>query len=144
MDGIVNKVHIASVGAVIKSGQEILQIVPSTKSLLIEAAISPADVAFIRPNQDAVVKVTAYDFAIYGGLEGRVVSISPDTHTTEDGNAFYKVQVRTEHNYIGNNKDNLIIPGMAVEMDLISSQRNLLSYLLKPLNRVQQKALTEP
>lgn len=143
MDGVVNKVHVRNRGAVIQPGNPIVEIVPSTDSLLIEAQIAPQDIAFIRPKQKAIVKVTAYDFAIYGGLDGEVVFISPDTHEDEKGNQFYKVQVKTQKSYIGANTENLIIPGMSVEVDLIAGKRSLLHYLLKPLRRMSEQALRE-
>jgi membrane fusion protein, adhesin transport system len=143
IDGVVNKIYIKNRGAVIKPGQEIIEIVPSTETLLIEAAIAPQDIAFIRPKQKAVVKVSAYDFAIYGGLDGEVASISPDTHENEEGMPFYKVRVKTNGNQIGDDRENLIIPGMSVEVDLISGKRSLLDYILKPLRRMSTEALRE-
>ncbi|MEG3639149.1 HlyD family efflux transporter periplasmic adaptor subunit [Magnetococcus sp. PR-3] len=143
MHGIVNKVAVKHQGAVIEPGQEIMEITPASKVLQVEVAIAPQDIAFIRPKQKAVVKVTAYDFAIYGGLDGEVDFISPDTHENDKGEAFYKVRIRTSRNHLGDNPDNVIMPGMHVGVDLIQGKRSLLHYILKPLRRMSEEALRE-
>jgi adhesin transport system membrane fusion protein len=104
--------------------------------------ILPKDIAFIRPGQQALVKFTAYDFAVYGGLDALVEQISADTVTDDKGNAFYLVKVRTNSAFIGAGRLP-IIPGMIAEVDLLTGKRTVLSYLLKPVLRATQRALGE-
>jgi adhesin transport system membrane fusion protein len=120
----------------------VIEIVPLDDTLLLEARIAPRDIAFLRPGQPAMVKFTAYDFVIYGGLEAELESIGADTIADEDGNAFYLVRVRTHRPTIG--ERNLpIIPGMVAEVDIMTGRKSVLSYLLKPVLRARQYALTE-
>jgi len=145
--GTVNVVHISTVGAVIQPGIDILEIVPTEDNLLIEAKIKPQDIAFIRPKQNAVVKVTAYDYTIYGGLEGKVEHISADTITEEERGkeeSYYKILVRTQKNYLGSeDKPLYIIPGMTVTVDVMTGKKSVLDYLLKPFLKARQSALRE-
>jgi adhesin transport system membrane fusion protein len=118
--------------------------VPIEDSLLIEAKILPKDIAFLRPNLDAVIKLTAYDFAIYGGLKGKVEHISADTITDEKEESYYQIKVRTEDSYFDkNNKPLPIIPGMTASVDVITGKKTVLDYLLKPIIRAKQNALRE-
>ena len=111
-------------------------------TLLLEARIQPRDIAFLRPGQPAIVKFTAYDFSIYGGLDGVLEHIGADTVTDDKGNAFYTVRVRT--NKPGFGTANLpIIPGMVAEVDIITGKKSVLAYLLKPVLRAKSVALTE-
>jgi len=144
MKGVVQKLYVHTVGGVIRPGEDIMEIVPSDETLLVEVKIKPKDIAFIYLGQRAIVKFTAYDFAIYGGLEGKVVLISPDSIKDEEGNVFYKVRIKTDKNYIGRNGKKLkIIPGMTVSVDIITGQKSVLDYILKPILKTKQYTFTE-
>ena len=142
--GVVNKISVTTVGAVIQPGQTLLEIVPVDDSLLIEARVRPQDVAFIRPNQAASVKLTAYDYLIYGVLAGKVERIGADTITDSRNETFYQVIVRTERNWLGTESNRLtVLPGMVANVDIQSGEKSVLDYLLKPLLRVRHEALHE-
>ncbi|WP_457747313.1 HlyD family type I secretion periplasmic adaptor subunit [Sulfurimonas sp.] len=144
MKGIVQKLYVHTVGGVLSPGEEIMEIVPSDETLLVEVKIKPKDIAFIYLGQRAIVKFTAYDFAIYGGLEGKVVLISPDSIKDKEGNVFYKVRIKTDKNYIGRHGKQLkIIPGMTVSVDIITGQKSVLDYILKPILKTKQYTFTE-
>ena len=130
-----------TVGGVIQPGKDVVEVVPLEDALLLEARVLPKDIAFLRPGQKANVKLTAYDFTIYGGLEGTLEHISADSVLDEKGNAFYVVRVRTKRPNLGANLP--IIPGMTAEVDILTGQKTILSYLLKPVLRARQYALTE-
>ncbi|MEP0940140.1 MAG: HlyD family type I secretion periplasmic adaptor subunit [Rhizobiaceae bacterium] len=142
--GVVNKISVATVGAVVQPGMELIDIVPTDDGLLIEAAIRPQDVAFIKPGEIASVKLTAYDYLIYGAMKGRVVRIGADSQSDGNGEQFFRVIVRTEKNYLGDDSDRLqIIPGMVATVDLQTGKNTVLTYLLKPILRAQAEALRE-
>jgi adhesin transport system membrane fusion protein len=116
--------------------------VPLEDALLLEAKVQPRDIAFLRPGQPVIVKFTAYDFSIYGGLDGTLEHIGADSVTDEKGNAFYTVRVRT--NKPGFGDANLpIIPGMVAEVDILTGKKSVLAYLIKPVLRAKSVALTE-
>jgi membrane fusion protein, adhesin transport system len=139
--GRVQRLLANTVGGVVQPGKDIVEIVPLDDALVLEARVMPKDIAFIHPEQRAMVKLTAYDFSIYGGLEGKVENISPDTQVDERGNAFYVVRVRTDR---PNFSDKMpIIPGMTAEVDILTGKKTVLSYLLKPVLRAKQYALSE-
>jgi len=143
--GTIKTIHINTLGGVIKPGQALIEIVPTEDKLLIEAKIKPQDIAFLRRGLNAIVKITAYDFAKYGGLVGKVEHISADTTQDEEGNSFYIIRVRTESSNIVK-KDNTkmpIIPGMMTSVDVITGKRTVLEYILNPVLRAQQTALRE-
>ncbi len=143
--GVVKELKIRTVGGVIKPGADLMEIIPIEDNLRIETRVRPADIAFLRPEQDAMVKFTAYDFSIYGGLPGKVERISADTILDEQGDAYYKVVVRTESNDLTSRdgKKLPIIPGMVTTVDVITGEKSVLDYLLKPLIKAQQQALRE-
>jgi adhesin transport system membrane fusion protein len=144
--GTVNKISINTVGRVIASGVDIMEIVPADDSLLIEANVRPSDIAFIHPDQEAMVRFTAYDFAVYGGLKGTLEHISADTIANEKGEHFYHIKVRTAVNTLGKDrkgKEMEIIPGMVAEVDVLTGKKTVLTYLLKPINRARMRALRE-
>ncbi|PCE65264.1 HlyD family type I secretion periplasmic adaptor subunit [Salinivibrio sp. YCSC6] len=143
VDGTVKKLHVNTVGGVIQPGMDIIEIVPSEDNLLIEAKIAPQDIAFLRPGLEAVVKFSAYDFTVYGGLNGQLETISADTIQDEEGNSFYLVKVRTEKNNIGDAETLPIIPGMTASVDIITGKRSVLDYLINPIVRAQNTALRE-
>ncbi len=142
--GTVNRILVNTVGGIIKPGMDLVEIVPLEDTLLVEARIKPSDIAFLRPNQPAMVKFTAYDFTIYGGLEARLEHISADSITDDRGNSYYLVRVRTEKNSLGSASRPLpIIPGMVASVDIVTGSKTILSYLLKPVLRARKIALRE-
>jgi adhesin transport system membrane fusion protein len=139
--GTIKRMLVNTEGGVVLPGRDIIEIVPLDDTLLLEAKIAPRDIAFLSAGQEALVKFTAYDFVIYGGLEGKVESIGADTIADDKGNAFYLVRVRTDRPEFG--KDRPIIPGMVAEVDIKTGRKSVLTYLLKPVLRARQYALTE-
>ena len=139
--GTVKRLLINTVGGVVQPGKDVVEIVPLEDTLLLEARVLPRDIAFLHPGQKAVVKFTAYDFAIYGGLDGKLEHIGADTVIDDKGNAFYVVRVRTHQSTLGSNLP--IIPGMVAEVDIVTGEKSVLSYLLKPVLRAKSRALSE-
>jgi len=142
--GTVNQVFVTTEGAVIQPGMNLMEIVPLNDSLLVEARIRPSDIAFIHPGQQATVKLTAYDFSIYGGLDSVLELISADSITDERGENFFQIRVRTNKNHLGSETNPLpIIPGMVATVDIMTGQKTVMDYILKPLKRAQAAALSE-
>ena len=142
--GSVKQILVNTVGGVVKPGEAIMDIVPMDESLLVEVRVRPQDVAFLRPGQDVMIKVSAYDFSIYGGLPGKLESISADTIEDKKGDFYYLVKVRTGETAIRHNDEILpIIPGMIVVADIIIGKKTVLDYILKPVMKARQNALTE-
>jgi membrane fusion protein, adhesin transport system len=142
--GTVKQVMVHTVGGVVQPGADLVEIVPLEDTLLIEAQVRPADIAFLRPGQPAVVKITAYDFAIYGGLAATVEDISADTIVDERGERFYRIRVRTEEAVLERAGEPLpIIPGMTAQVDILTGEKTVLDYLLKPILRARDHALRE-
>ena len=144
VEGIVQKLFVHTVGGVVKPGADLVEIVPTNKKLYLEIKIKPSDIAFLHPGAEAKVKVSAYDFAIHGGLKGKIVNISPDTITDKKDNTFYIIHVTTEKNYLGTEEHPLqIIPGMTVSVDIITGQKTVMQYILKPILKSKQYVFTE-
>jgi adhesin transport system membrane fusion protein len=144
VDGIVKEIKVTTIGQVVQPGLDLVEIVPLDDSLLIEAEVRPADIAFLRPGQPAVIRLTAYDFTIFGTLEGVLESISADTIEDENGEQFYKILVRTDRNYLGNEAaGNSILPGMVAEVDVVTGNKTVLQYIANPLLRIKGQALRE-
>ncbi|EHD20539.1 MULTISPECIES: HlyD family type I secretion periplasmic adaptor subunit [Brenneria] len=142
--GIVQQILVNTIGGVIQPGSDLVEIVPLDDNLLVETRIRPQDIAFLHPGQEAIIKFTAYDYTIYGGLKGQLVQISPDTVTDKDGNSFYIIRLRTDKNYLGSaEKPLLIIPGMVASVDIMTGKKTILSYLLKPIIRARAESLRE-
>ena len=139
--GTVNKLLVATIGSSVRPGDDLVEIVPLEDSLLVEARIRPADRAELFPGQEATVKVTAYDFSIYGGLKATLVDISADTILDEEGKSFYRIRLRTERNNLGENQP--IIPGMTTSVDILTGQKTVLNYLMKPILKARENALRE-
>lgn len=151
------KVQLVTVteGSIVQPGQQqaMMEIVPEGEKLVVEAQVRPADIAFIRPGQDATVKITAYDFSIYGGLDAKVQDISPDTITNERGDSFYRVRLQTLQNCFvdlsgrcrqGHRGESLIIStGMTAEVDIITGHKTVWNYMVKPFVKASRSALTE-
>lgn len=145
VDGTVKQLFINTVGGVIKPGMDIVEIVPNDEILLMEAKIKPADIAFIHLGQKSVVKFTAYDYSIYGGLEGTVTNISADTIVDQKNQeSYYLVTIKTNKNFIGKNKKHFeIIPGMVVNVNIVTGKKTIIEYLLKPIFKAREVGLTE-
>jgi membrane fusion protein, adhesin transport system len=144
VNGTVKQLQVNTVGGVVQPGKDIIEVVPGDDALLLEARILPKDIAFLRPGAPAIVKFTAYDFSIYGGLDAKLEHISADTVVDEKGNAFYIVKVRTNASFLMAGEKKLpIIPGMVAEVDILTGKKTVLSYLLKPVLRAKSNALTE-
>lgn len=142
--GIIKQLKVSTIGGVVQPGSDMLEIVPLEDSLLIEAKVRPQDVAFLHPGQKAMVKFSAYDYTIYGGLKANLELISADTITDEEGKSYYLIQVRTEQSHLGSAEHPLlIIPGMIATVDIITGEKSVLDYLLKPVLKARAEALRE-
>jgi adhesin transport system membrane fusion protein len=143
--GIVKQLLVNTVGGVIQPGSDMVEIVPLDDTLLVEAKIRPQDIAFLHPGQEAVVKFTAYDYTIYGGLKAKLERIGADTITDEDKKTtYYMITLRTDRSHLGTDeKPLIIIPGMVASVDIITGKKSILSYLLKPILRARAEALHE-
>jgi len=141
MNGYVKRLLINTQGGVVRSGADLIEIVPADDALLIETKITPRDIAFLNIGQLCTIKFTAYDFAVYGGMEGKLISIGADSITDEEGETFFLVRIKGERSSL---KEGLpIIPGMQAEVDINTGQKSVLTYLMKPILRAKQVALTE-
>ena len=144
VNGTVKQIFVSTIGGVIQPGSDIVEIVPNDDTLVLETKILPADIGFIYKGLTAKVKFTAYDFAIYGGLDGKVTQISADTITDEEGNSFYIARIKTDRNHLGSPKAPLyLLPGMTASVDVIVGKHTLLNYLLKPIIKAKDLALRE-
>jgi adhesin transport system membrane fusion protein len=148
--GIVNKLNVTTIGAVVQPGANLMDIVPLDDTLLVEGKIRPQDIAFIRPGQDAVVKISAYDSSVYGHLDGKVERISADTILDDKGESaqrpetYYRVMVRTSTNHLGTEENPLpIIPGMVTTVEILTGKKSVLDYLMKPARTLRDEALRE-
>ncbi|CAG35243.1 HlyD family type I secretion periplasmic adaptor subunit [Desulfotalea psychrophila] len=144
VNGTVKQLLINTVGGVVRPGMDILEIVPTDEAIMVETKIKPSDIAFIYPGQKAILKFTAYDYAIYGGLDGEVALISADTITDEKGEEFYLVRVKSKQNYLGNeDSKKQIMIGMTAQVDIITGKKSVMQYLMKPILRAKNNALRE-
>lgn len=142
--GTVKRLMINTVGGVVQPGSDLIEIVPLEDTLLVEAQIRPADIAFLSPGQAATVKITAYDFLIYGGLDAELEHISADTIVDDNGESFYLIRVRTQKNFLGTEQEPLpIIPGMLAQVDILTGKKTVLHYIMKPVLRARVEALSE-
>lgn len=140
--GIVKEIDVMTLGGVIPQNGKLMTIVPLDEKLLVEARISPRDIAFIRPDQEALVKITAYDYSIYGGLNGKVAMISPDTLRDEvkQDQFYYRVYIRTDSDKLSNNasQEFNITPGMVATVDIRTGSKTVMDYLIKPFNKAKE------
>lgn len=144
VNGTIKDFKINTVGGVVKPGDPIVEIVPVDDKLLVEAKIKPSDIARIRPGLPAMVKITAYDFTIYGGLKGKVVDISADTLKNDKDETFYRVRVLTEENVLRRDREILpIIPGMIANVDIQTGEKTVMNYLLKPFLKTVENSMNE-
>lgn len=144
VDGIIKNIAVTTIGGVVQPGEDIIEIVPKDDKLVIEARIKPEDVAFLTPGQEAVVKLTAYDFSIYGGLSGELIDISADTIKTEEGDSFYRARIETKEPTLYHKGEALPIrPGMQASVDVITGNKTIMDYILKPIIKTLQGSLRE-
>ncbi len=146
--GIVKQLHVNTIGGVVNPGMDLVEIVPLDDTLLVSAKVKPSDIGFIHPGQSATVKISAYDYAIYGGLKGKVELISADTKMDDNKKpneeGYYEILVRTQKNHLSNEKNPLqIIPGMTARVDILTGKKTVLSYMLKPILKAKHSALQE-
>jgi membrane fusion protein, adhesin transport system len=143
--GTIKQLLVNTVGGVVKPGMDIIEIVPTQDNLLVEAKIRPADIAFLYPGQRAIVKFSAYDFAIYGSLQGTLTHISAGTIVDEiDKQSYYLVRIKTDKNYLGDEDKKLnVIVGMTADVDIITGKKTVLDYILKPILRARENVLSE-
>jgi adhesin transport system membrane fusion protein len=145
VDGVINDVQVTTVGGFVNAGQKIMEVVPVGDRMLVETRVKPADIAFVRVGQAALVKITAYDFSIYGGLPGRVVQVGADsTYDDQTKEAYFTVIVETDRAYLDAHGQKLpITPGMICSADIVTGQKSILDYLLKPVLKAKEEALRE-
>ncbi|MEJ5168338.1 MAG: HlyD family type I secretion periplasmic adaptor subunit [Arcobacteraceae bacterium] len=144
LNGVVQKLHINTIGGAIKPAQDLIEIVPTDSVLVVEVKIKPKDIAFIYTGQQAKVKFSAYDFSIYGSLDGKVINISPDTVTDKENQTYYIVRVETDQGYIGTmDKQLKIIPGMTTNVDILTGKKTVMDYILKPILKTKQYSFKE-
>ena len=141
LDGVVNKLFVTTLGGVVKSGEPLVQLVPTGSAIAVEARVSPNDRAQVWPGLPATVKISAYDFSQYGGLSGKVVEVSPDTLTDEKGQAYYRVKLEAEAADFG--RDKPVVPGMMAEVDILSGQQTVMQALIRPVRTLRDRALRE-
>ncbi len=144
VDGVVNKIALKTIGGVIEPAMKLVEIVPVDDELKVVARVSPEEIAFLRPDQDVKVKITAYDPQRYGSLDGKLTRIGANSVTDREGNAFFEIEVSTEKNYLGTAEAPLpITPGMVAQTEVITGKKSILAYLMKPVLRAKDRALTE-
>jgi len=144
VSGTIQELSVNTVGGVIRAGEDLIKIVPKDDQLIVEARVKPSDRAFIYPGQPAVIKITAYDFSIYGGLKGELLDISADTIEDEQGQSFYRVRLRTYETELKRKGEILpIIPGMVASVDILTGQKTVMQYLLKPFVKTLDSAMNE-
>lgn len=141
IDGVVNKLLISTLGGVVRSGQDLLEIVPADESIAIEVELSPKDRAEIRVGLPAVIKISAYDYSTYGGLDGEITDISADAITNERGETFFRVKLKAHTANFG--VDNAVIPGMMADVDILTGDKTILQYLMQPINKIRENALKQ-
>ncbi|WP_160165052.1 HlyD family type I secretion periplasmic adaptor subunit [Chrysiogenes arsenatis] len=144
VDGVVKTIAVKTHGAAVQAGRTLMEIVPQTDYFVAELKIKPSDIGFIYPGQMAKLKINAFDFVIYGGIEGAVSYISPDTIKDDNGrDEWYMVHVRAQNDHVGTKTELRVKPGMTVEAGIITGQKTIMDYILKPILKTKQSALTE-
>lgn len=144
VSGTIQELTVNTVGGVVRAGEDLIKIVPKDDQLIVEARVKPSDRAFIYPGQPAVIKITAYDFSIYGGLKGELLDISADTVEDDQGEFFYRVRLRTYETELKRKGEILpIIPGMITSVDILTGQKTVMQYLLKPFTKTLENSMNE-
>ncbi len=142
--GIVKNLKYNTIGGVVKAGEPIMEIVPTGTAVVIEAKLNPIDRGYVEEGQEAVVKISTYDFVRYGGLDGRVSLIAPDSSTDEDGSPYFRVVIETDKNYLGDAQGELpITPGMEAIVDIRTGRKSVIDYLIKPVLKLKHEAFRE-
>ena len=142
--GTVNRILVTTEGQTVKAGESVIEIVPSGSSVIIEAKVKPADIGFVRLKQRALVKLTTYDYSIFGALDGFVSVIGSDSVTEEKGEQFYDVKIELTSNYVDSGKKNMkILPGMIAQIDIVTGKRTIFNYIFSPLTKVMQESFRE-
>jgi membrane fusion protein, adhesin transport system len=141
MDGVINKIHMQTIGGVVRSGDPLVEIVPTDHSIIIEARLAPKDRGQVWPGLPATVKISAYDYAIYGGLEGKLTDISADVLQDAEGKSYYRLRLEADVSRFGKSKP--VVPGMTAEVDIRSGKHTVLQYLMQPVSDLRDKALRE-
>lgn len=144
VDGVVNKIALKTIGGVVEPAMQLVEVVPLDDNLKIMAKVAPQEIAFLRPEQNVNIKISAYDSQRYGSLKGTLERIGANSVTDSEGNIFFEIEVKAEKNYLGTKENPLpITPGMVADTEVITGKRTILSYLMKPVLRAKDKALTE-
>jgi adhesin transport system membrane fusion protein len=144
VSGTVNRILVTTEGQTVKAGEPVAEIVPSGSSVIIEAKVKPADIGFVRLKQRALVKLTTYDYSIFGALDGFVSVIGSDSITEEKGEQFYVVKIELASSYVDSGKENMtILPGMIAQIDIVTGKRTVFNYIFSPLTKVMQESLRE-
>ena len=144
IDGIVNRVLISTKGSVVKPGETVVEVVPADQTIVVEANVLPSDIGFVTKEQRAQVKITAYDFSVFGALTGSVSVVGADTITNENGENFYVVKIDLDQDFLAvNNRSLKVIPGMTAQVDIITGKRSPLEYIFSPITKTLQEAFRE-
>ena len=144
IDGIVKSLRFFTIGAVVRPGEAIMDIVPSDDQLVVEARLNPQDIGYVRVGQAATVKVSTYDYIRYGGLEAEVILVSPDSQQDESGNTYFRVVATTDGSYLGSEPGEYpVTAGMEATLDIHTGSNSVLDYLLKPVLKLRHEALRE-
>jgi len=144
VDGIVNRLLVNTTGGVVQPGESLLEIVPIDDELIIEVEINPKDIAYVLPGQEAIIKLTAFDFSKFGSLKGKVINVGVDTIQKEDGSIWYICQIAVDGNgFTSIGKTIKILPGMVAEADIVSGEKTVLKYLLQPVTKIANEAFRE-
>jgi len=144
IDGIVKSLRYHTIGGVVRPGEAIMEIVPTQEKMVVEARLNPADVGYVRVGQSATTKLSTYDFVRYGALDGKVIDISPDSHSDGEGNAYFRLVVQTDRNYLGNTPGDLpITSGMQATVDVHTGTKSVLRYLLTPVLKLKSESFRE-
>jgi adhesin transport system membrane fusion protein len=144
INGIVKNLKANTIGGVVRPGDPIMEIVPTGEQLVIQSQLSPTDRGYVTEGQNAMVKISAYDFARYGGLKGTVIQVAPDTNQDEKGNLFFRVIVQTEKNFLGESEGSLpIVPGMQATVEIHTGNKSVMDYLIKPVLKLKDEAFRE-
>ena len=142
--GVVKNLRFNTIGGVIKPGEPILEIVPTGENLVVQSRLNPTDRGYVSEGQKATVKISTYDFARYGGLNGTVIQVAPDTSMDENGQPYFRVVVQTNKNYLGREEGSLpIVPGMQATVDIHTGKKSVIDYLIRPVLKLKHEAFRE-
>ena len=144
ISGIVKNLRFNTIGGVIKPGEPVMEIVPIGENLVIQSRLNPTDRGYVTEGQKALVKISTYDYARYGGLDGTVIQVAPDTSMDENGQPYFRVIVQTEKNYLGIEEGSLpIVPGMQATVNIHTGKKSVMDYLIKPVLKLRDEAFRE-